>query len=111
LLDKSALEPQKYGGKVMNKKAKDKTRAFCSLLLAGILAMGANTAVAGEVDGKGNPVPGGAKEKSMARATLSRGARRENLNVPIRANRTMRPRMKGSSGVTEFNPGGKSPRC
>ena len=64
MLDKSALEPQKYGGKVMNKKAKDKTRAFCSLLLAGILAMGANTAVAGEVDGKGNPVPGGAKGKS-----------------------------------------------
>ena len=40
------------------------TRAIVTLLLAGALAVGANTAIAGEVDGKGNPVPGGEKGKS-----------------------------------------------
>jgi len=48
----------------MKKKSADKTRATCTLLLAAIFAMGANATVAGEVDGKGNPIPGGAKGKS-----------------------------------------------
>lgn len=48
----------------MYKKSKGKTRVTCVLLLAAGLAMGVNTAVAGEVDGKGNPVPGGVNGKS-----------------------------------------------
>jgi len=42
----------------------DKTRLGFVLCVAGILSMGANTAVAGEVDGKGEPIPGGSKGKS-----------------------------------------------
>ena len=34
---------------------------FC---MASVLLLGANTSFAGEVDGKGNPVPGGEKGKS-----------------------------------------------
>lgn len=41
-----------------------KARVTSAIFVAGILAMGANTAFAGEVDGKGNPVPGGEKGKS-----------------------------------------------
>ena len=33
-------------------------------LIAGILALGANSAVAGEVNGKGKPIPGGEKGRS-----------------------------------------------
>jgi len=32
--------------------------------VSGILAIGLNAAVAGEVDGKGNPIPGGTKGQS-----------------------------------------------
>ena len=42
----------------------DKTRVSYALLVSGILAIGANAAVAGEVDGKGNPIPGGTKGQS-----------------------------------------------
>ena len=35
-----------------------------ALVLSAILALGANYAVAGEVNGKGKPVPGGSKGKS-----------------------------------------------
>ena len=48
----------------MNNKPKTKTRSIFTLVLAGSLALGMNTAVAGEVDGKGNPVPGGEKGRS-----------------------------------------------
>jgi hypothetical protein len=34
------------------------------LCIAGVLSMTASTAVAGEVDGKGNPIPGGEKGRS-----------------------------------------------
>ena len=36
----------------------------CTLLLAGSLAFGMNTATAGEVNGKGKPIPGGEKGRS-----------------------------------------------
>ena len=48
----------------MKNKSTKTNRAIYTLLMAGALAMGANTAIAGEVDGKGNPIPGGAKGKS-----------------------------------------------
>ena len=48
----------------MNKKTTDKIGICYALLLAGTLAIGANSAIAGEVDGKGNTVPGGANGKS-----------------------------------------------
>jgi hypothetical protein len=48
----------------MKKKSLARIRVTSTLLLAGIFAMGANAAVAGEVDGKGNPIPGGANGKS-----------------------------------------------
>ena len=48
----------------MKNKANENKRVSYALLVAGILALGAHTAVAGEVDGKGNPVPGGANGKS-----------------------------------------------
>lgn len=35
-----------------------------AMVLSAVLAFGANTAVAGEVNGKGEPVPGGSKGKS-----------------------------------------------
>ena len=48
----------------MNNNSKVQAFNIYTLLLAAILAMGVNTAVAGEVDGKGNPVPGGVNGKS-----------------------------------------------
>lgn len=48
----------------MKNNLKNKARVSYALLLSGILAIGANAAVAGEVDGKGNPIPGGTKGKS-----------------------------------------------
>lgn len=48
----------------MKNKSTDKKRTTYALLLTCILGLGLNTAVAGEVDGKGNPVPGGANGKS-----------------------------------------------
>lgn len=48
----------------MKNRSTDNNRMISAFIVAGILAMGANTAVAGEVDGKGNPVPGGTKGKS-----------------------------------------------
>ena len=48
----------------MKDKSTKTAPAIFTLLMAGVLAMGANTAIAGEVDGKGNPIPGGAKGKS-----------------------------------------------
>ena len=48
----------------MENKLKDKTPVSYVLLLSGILAIGANAAVAGEVNGKGNPIPGGTKGQS-----------------------------------------------
>ena len=48
----------------MRFQSKVKTGATYSLLVAGMLAFGANNALAGEVDGKGNPVPGGTNGKS-----------------------------------------------
>lgn len=51
-------------GKNMKNKLIDKTRLSCLLLVAGILSLGANVSVAGEVDGQGNPIPGGARGNS-----------------------------------------------
>lgn len=48
----------------MKNKTKEKLRISHAWILAGILAMGMNVAVAGEVDGKGNPIPGGETGKS-----------------------------------------------
>jgi len=48
----------------MKNKFTDKTGVGYALLVSGILAIGANTAVAGEVNGKGNPIPGGTKGQS-----------------------------------------------
>ena len=48
----------------MKNKFTDKTRVSYALLVSGILAISANAAVAGEVDGKGNPIPGGVKGQS-----------------------------------------------
>lgn len=48
----------------MKNKSNENKRASYALLVAGILALGAHSAVAGEVDGKGNPVPGGVNGKS-----------------------------------------------
>ena len=48
----------------MKNKSIEKKRLGLVLCVAGILSMGANAAVAGEVDGKGNPIPGGGKGKS-----------------------------------------------
>jgi hypothetical protein len=48
----------------MKNKYSGKTPVMSALLVTGILALGANTAFAGEVDGKGNPVPGGEKGRS-----------------------------------------------
>lgn len=48
----------------MNNKSKKKYQLGYTLCVAGVLALGANTVSAGEVDGKGNPVPGGVKGKS-----------------------------------------------
>jgi len=41
-----------------------KNMGGCALLVTGILAFGANAALAGEVDGNGNPVPGGTSGRS-----------------------------------------------
>jgi hypothetical protein len=41
-----------------------KNKAGLLLALSAVLALGANAAVAGEVNGKGKPVPGGSKGKS-----------------------------------------------
>lgn len=46
------------------KNKSGKSHVTSALFIAGILAMGSNVAFAGEVDGKGNPVPGGEKGKS-----------------------------------------------
>lgn len=48
----------------MKKKTKERSRLGFALIAASILAIGVNTGVAGEVDGKGNPVPGGVNGKS-----------------------------------------------
>ena len=48
----------------MKNKYANKIRVGFVLCAAGILGAGVNTAVAGEVDGKGNPIPGGTKGKS-----------------------------------------------
>ena len=48
----------------MKNKPKKKYQVRYALCVAGVLALGANTVSAGEVDGKGNPVPGGEKGKS-----------------------------------------------
>ena len=48
----------------MKNKFTDKTRVSYALLVSGILAIGSTAAVAGEVDGKGNPIPGGTKGQS-----------------------------------------------
>ncbi|MDH3416831.1 MAG: hypothetical protein OEM64_11025 [Gammaproteobacteria bacterium] len=48
----------------MKNKFTDKTPVSYALLVSGILAIGLNAAVAGEVDGKGNPIPGGTKGQS-----------------------------------------------
>ena len=43
----------------LEKKFMDKIRLGCVPGLAGVLSSGANVAVFIEVDGKGNPIPGG----------------------------------------------------
>ena len=48
----------------MKNEFRKKNRIGYALCVAGILALGVNTASAGEVNGKGNPVPGGEKGKS-----------------------------------------------
>ena len=48
----------------MRRKSTNRSDIACALIAAGILSLGANVAIAGEVDGKGNPVPGGEKGKS-----------------------------------------------
>lgn len=48
----------------MKNRLIDKTRLGFVLCVVAILSMGTNIAVAGEVDGKGNPIPGGEKGKS-----------------------------------------------
>ena len=49
----------------MKNKPSGKARTASTLLFAGFLAMGTSTAFGGEVGGKGNPVPGGEKGKSV----------------------------------------------
>ena len=46
-----------------NKKLRD-NKCIHVLLAAGVMAFGFNSGVAGEVDGKGNPVPGGTNGRS-----------------------------------------------
>ncbi len=48
----------------MKRRSTTKAKILSTVLAAGILSVGAHVAVAGEVDGKGNPVPGGVKGKS-----------------------------------------------
>ena len=48
----------------MKNQSKNNTRKITAFLVAGVLAVGTNTALGGEVDGKGNVVPGGVKGKS-----------------------------------------------
>lgn len=48
----------------MKNKISGKGRVAATLLFAGILALGANTGFAGEVTGKGKPVPGGENGRS-----------------------------------------------
>lgn len=48
----------------MKNKLSGMTRVTSTLIFAGILAIGANGAFAGEVTGKGKPVPGGEKGRS-----------------------------------------------
>ncbi len=48
----------------MKNRSRKYKRVSYALCVAGVLALGANAAVAGEVDGKGNPIPGGEKGKS-----------------------------------------------
>jgi len=49
---------------MMKNKFIDKIRLGFVLCVVAILSMGMNVAIAGEVDGKGNPIPGGEKGKS-----------------------------------------------
>ena len=48
----------------MKNRSYKKNRVSCALFVAGVLALGTNAAVAGEVNGKGDPTPGGEKGKS-----------------------------------------------
>ena len=48
----------------MKNKSTVKNKAGLLLALSAVLALGANAAVAGEVNGKGEPVPGGTNGKS-----------------------------------------------
>ena len=48
----------------MKNRSNKKSRVRCALFVAGVLALGTNVAVAGEVNGKGDPIPGGDKGKS-----------------------------------------------
>lgn len=58
------LSGRKHIGEKNMKNKSGKAHVTSALFIAGLLAIGANTAAAGEVDGKGNPVPGGEKGKS-----------------------------------------------
>ena len=48
----------------MKNKSSGKARVAATLLFSVVFALGANAGFAGEVDGKGNPVPGGEKGRS-----------------------------------------------
>ena len=48
----------------MKRKTASTKDIMKTFVLAGILTVGANSAVAGEVNGKGDPVPGGEKGRS-----------------------------------------------
>lgn len=48
----------------MKNKPSGKGRVAATLLCAGFLALGASAAYAGEVNGKGDPIPGGEKGRS-----------------------------------------------
>lgn len=48
----------------MNNNSKKKSRFSHALCVAGVLALGANAASAGEVNGKGKPIPGGENGRS-----------------------------------------------
>ena len=60
----NTLRLNRQEGQKMKNKFIEKKQPVLVLCVAGILSMGASTAVAGEVDGKGNPIPGGTKGKS-----------------------------------------------
>jgi hypothetical protein len=60
---------RRSGGKprgvdIVKKQTRKNNRVHCALYVAGVLALGANVAIAGEVNGKGKPIPGGEKGRS-----------------------------------------------